>query len=425
MKYSIDTYRLYQSEKRFSHTVRIHVRMKENVYIDVLDNAVNTAIKRYPYFAVKVALDDDGGYVLRPNDKKIVVMPTKKKLPMLGSKEVNEHLIYVDCKGKDIYLNISHTMCGGKGFQPWVMTTIWEYVKERYNVTPDAPGIWKPDDELLPGETAEPTMEMLSKEPPILKRKIEKAPILALDYLNGLMNPFKRNPNYWVIVIDQADLLKVAKQNDSSVITFFFITFARVLDRFFSKKYKTIVGECAHNPRESMGLPNTHCDFLSHIYVNFDRDKLQGDLETLGTMARGQVILQTDPSISHAEIRKLFSLYEAIDNEHGIKNKRKYMAKHSLSSGEDAQHGSFILNYTGQMDWGEVAEYIDWYAFIIEGHYTIEVTALADKIIVGFMQLIDTDKYVMAFQEELDKLGVPCIIEGPYPKQQPKHKLPQ
>ena len=425
MKYSIDTYRLYQSEKRFSHTVRIHVRMKENVYIDVLDNAVNTAIKRYPYFAVKVALDDDGGYVLRPNDKKIVVMPTKKKLPMLGSKEVNEHLIYVDCKGKDIYLNISHTMCGGKGFQPWVMTTIWEYVKERYNVTPDAPGIWKPDDELLPGETAEPTMEMLSKEPPILKRKIEKAPILALDYLNGLMNPFKRNPNYWVIVIDQADLLKVAKQNDSSVITFFFITFARVLDRFFSKKYKTIVGECAHNPRESMGLPNTHCDFLSHIYVNFDRDKLQGGLETLGTMARGQVILQTDPSISHAEIRKLFSLYEAIDNEHGIKNKRKYMAKHSLSSGEDAQHGSFILNYTGQMDWGEVAEYIDWYAFIIEGHYTIEVTALADKIIVGFMQLIDTDKYVMAFQEELDKLGVPCIIEGPYPKQQPKHKLPQ
>ncbi|SEM71027.1 hypothetical protein SAMN04487770_1771, partial [Butyrivibrio sp. ob235] len=27
MKYSVDTYRLYQSEKRFAHTVRIHVRM--------------------------------------------------------------------------------------------------------------------------------------------------------------------------------------------------------------------------------------------------------------------------------------------------------------------------------------------------------------------------------------------------------------
>ena len=424
MKYSIDTYRLYQSEKRFFHTVRIHVRMKDDVDIDLLDKAINTAIKRYPYFAVKVALDDDGGYVLLPNDKRIVVLPTKKKLPRLGSKAVNEHLIYADCKGKDIYLNISHTMCGGKGFQPWVMTTMWEYVKEKYDVIPDAPAIWKPDSDLLPGETAEPTMEMLSEEAPIIKRKLGKTPILAMDYLNGLMNPFKRKPNYWVFVIDQADLIKVAKQNDSSVITFFFIAFARVLDRFFSKKYKTIVAEAAHNPRESMGIPNTHCDFLSHVYVSFDRDRLQGDLETLGTMARGQIILQTDPSISHAEIRKLFRLYEAIDNEHGIKNKRKYMAKHSLSSGDDAQHGSFILNYTGQTDWGEVADYIDWYAYIIEGHYTIEVTALADKIIVGFMQLIDTDKYALAFQEELDKMGVPCKVEGPFPKRQPKHELP-
>ena len=425
MKYSIDTYRLYQSEKMFSHTVRIHVRMKDEVDPGALDRAVNNAMQRYPYFAVKVSLDDDGGYVLLPNDKEIVVMPTTEKLPKLGSKAVNEHLIYADFEGKDIYLNISHTMCGGKGFQPWVMTTMYEYVKEKYNVEADAPGIWKVGSDLLPGETAEPTMEMLSKEPPIYDRKVEKAPILAMDYLNGLMNPFKRKPNYRVFVIDQKDLMKVAKQNDSSVITFFFIVFARVLNRFFSKKYKTIVGEGAHNPRESMGLPNTHCDFLSHIYLNFDRDKLGGDLEMLGTMARGQVILQTDPSISHAEVRKLFNLYEEIDKEHGIKNKRKYMAKHSLSTGDDAQHGSYILNYTGQMDWGEVADYIDWYAFIIEGHFTIEVTALKDKIIVGFMQLLDTEKYAIAFQEELRSLGIPCRAEGPYPKRLAKHNLPK
>ena len=424
MKYSIDTYRLYQSEKMFSHTVRIHVRMKDEVDIAVLDKAVNTAMMRYPYFAVRVALDDEGGYVLHPNDKKIVVMGTAKKLPRLGSRAVNGHLIYADCEGKDIYLNISHTMCGGKGFQPWVMTTIWEYVKEKYNVLPDAPEIWKPDSEVLPGETAEPTMEMLSEEEPIIKRKIKKSPILALDYLNGLINPFKRKPNYRVFVIDQADFIKVAKQNDSSVITFFFITFARALNRFFSKKFKTIVGEGAHNPRESMGIPDTHCDFLSHIYVNFERDLLEGDLEMLGTMARGQIILQTDPSVSHAEIRKLFNLYEAVDKEQGIKNKRKYMAKHSLSTGDDAQHGSFILNYTGWMDWGEVAEYIDWYAYVIEGHCTVEVTALGDKIVFGLMQLVDTNKYALAFQEELNKLGVPCKIEGPFPKRLPRHELP-
>ena len=425
MKYSIDTYRLYQSEKLYSYTVRVHVRMKDEVDIAVLDKAVNTAMKRYPYFAVMVSLDEEGGYVLRPNKKKIVVMKTARKMPRLGSRKVNRHLIFADCEGKDIYLNISHTLCGGKGLQPWVMTTIWEYVKEKYHVVPDAPAIRKPDSELLPGETAEPTMEMLTEEAPIIRRKIQKAPVLSMDYLNGLFNPFRRNPNYWVFVIDQAELIKVARQNDSSVLTFFFITFARALNRFFPKKFKTIVGEAAHNPRESMGIPNTHADLLSHVHVNLERDRLEGDLEILGTMARGQILLQTDPSVSHAEIRKLFSLYEAVDKEQGIKNKRKYMAKHSLSTGDDAQHGSFILNYTGRTDWGEVAGYMDWYAYIIEGHCTVEVSALGDKIIFGLMQLVDTDKYALAFQEELKKLGVPCKIEGPYPKRLPKHKLPQ
>lgn len=425
MKYSFDTYRLYQSEKMFSHTVRIHVRMKEAVDMAVLDQAVNTAMKRYPYFAVRVSLDEDGGYVLLPNDRRIVVMRTGKKLPKLGSRAVNGHLLYADCEGRDIYLNISHSMCGGKGFQPLLMTVIYEYVKEKYNVEPNAPGIRKPDSELLPGETAEPTMEMLCEDPPIFRRKAEKAPLLAIDYINGLINPFMRKPNYRIFVIDQADLMKAARQNDSSVISLLFIINARALNRFFPKKYKTIVGEAAHNPRESLGLPNTHCDTMSHVFVNFDRDQLDRDLETLGTMTRGQILLQTDSSVSHAELRKLFSLYEDVDHVHGLKNKRKYMAGHSLSIGPDAQHGSFVVNYTGNMDWGEVADYIDWFALIIEGHYTIEVTSLNDRIIVGLMQLVDKDKYARAFMEELQKAGIPCRVEGPYPKRLPRHELPK
>ncbi len=74
----------------------------------------------------------------------------------------------------------------------------------------------------------------------------------------------------------------------------------------------------------------------------------------------------------------------------------------SLSTGKDVQHGSFIANYTGLMDWGE----------------------LADKIYVGFMQLLNTDKYVNLFREELEKVGIPCTIEGPFPKRLPKHDIP-
>ena len=424
MKYSVDTYRLYQSEKYFAHSVRIHVRIKDEVDINVLDKAVNSAIRRYPYFAVRVTVDEDGGYVLVPNEKKIVVMPTAEKMPMLGSSSINDHLLFVDCSGKDIFFNISHAMCGGRGFQPWVMTNIYEYVREKYNVEPYAPEIRKPDSDLLPGETDEPSMDMLTAEEPIYKRKPQKAPVLGLDYLKGVFIPIKRDPNYTVVTIDQKDFLKVAKVNDSSVLSLFFVLFARVLDRVFPQKNRVIVGEAAHNPRESVGLPNTHCDFLSHVYVNFDRDRLNGDLSKLGTETRGQIILQTDPTVSNAQVKKLFELYEEIDKVHGLKAKRKYMAKHSLATGKDAQHGSFIANYTGLMDWGELANYVEWFVFVIEGHFTIEITAMADKIYVGFMQVIKTDKYIDLFREELEKLGIPCKIEGPFPKRLPKHGIP-
>ena len=200
MKYSVDTYRLYQSEKYFTHTVRIHVRMKDEVDINVLDKAVNAAIKRYPYFAVRVTVDKDGGYILVPNEKKIVVMPTSEKLPMIGSSRINDHLLFVDYSGKDIFFNISHTMCGGRGLQPWVMTNVYEYVKEKYKVEPLAPDIRKPDSDFLPGETEEPTMDMLTTEEPIYKRKTQKAPVLGMDYLMSVFIPIKRDLRFYSLL---------------------------------------------------------------------------------------------------------------------------------------------------------------------------------------------------------------------------------
>ena len=83
MKYSMDTYRLYSNEKIFTFSVRVKVRMKDDVDIDILRRSVNMAAKRYPYFMVEVALGDDGGYNLIPNEREVVVLQTPAKLPEL------------------------------------------------------------------------------------------------------------------------------------------------------------------------------------------------------------------------------------------------------------------------------------------------------------------------------------------------------
>ena len=425
MKYSMDTYRFYSSEKIFTYSMRIRVKMKETVDINVLRHAVNVAIKRYPYFQKEVVLGDDGGYDLIPNSREIVVIPTNDKLPSLCTEEVNRHLLFVDCEGPDIYFNISHSMCGGRGALPWVMTNVYQYVVEKYGVTPDAPAIRKPDSELLEGEDTEPSLEMLTDEEPIYQYKSKKPVIMTMDYLNGMYNPFKRDPNYYIYTFEQKDIVKFIRNNDSSVAAFFLTMMAEALDRVLPEKYQYIGGEIAHNPAADIGLPNSHCDFLTHAHIDYDRKYLKGDPEFLGTLTRSQIILQTEPSVVSCELRRKFTHWEGIDQVSGLKNKIAFNAKNDPSLGKEAEHGTFISNYSGRMEWGEVAEYVESYVIIVEGHLLLEVTSMADKIFVSFMQLIQETKYTESFGIVLNEHDIPFKVEGPFPKNQPKHKLPQ
>lgn len=163
---------------------------------------------------------------------------------------------------------------------------------------------------------------------------------------------------------------------------------------------------------------------LSHVLVPYERPQLQWDLEKLGTMTRGQFILQTDPSVSHVEMRNLFRLFDQIDHIQGLKQKRKYMADHNPSSGKDAEHGTFLVNYTGQMHWGEVADYVESYVGVVEGHLLLEITAMEGKIFVSFMQMVRGGKYIHAFMDVLDELGLQYRVKGPFDKHLAKHSLP-
>ena len=73
-----DTYLLYETRKNApSNTnIRFALEITEDVNGEILDAAVNEAIKRYPYFSVRVEIKD-GAYILVPNALPIVVMETK------------------------------------------------------------------------------------------------------------------------------------------------------------------------------------------------------------------------------------------------------------------------------------------------------------------------------------------------------------
>ena len=62
--------------------------------------------------------------------------------------------------------------------------------------------------------------------------------------------------------------------------------------------------------------------------------------------------------------------------------------------------------------------------YSIDTYVMLEVTSAGDQIFVCFMQILDTDKYINAFREVMNELGISFTMEGPYPKKLPKHQLP-
>ena len=132
-----DVYLLYEYRKKNAFTVRMKITLDEAVDEVLLTQAAREAMTRFPYYSVKVGLDEGENYVLLPNDRQIKVLPEKDERLVLGSEEVAEHLFAITWRGSDIWFNWAHCMCGAYGAMYWIKTTLYQYLTKKYgSMTP-------------------------------------------------------------------------------------------------------------------------------------------------------------------------------------------------------------------------------------------------------------------------------------------------
>lgn len=124
-----DTYLLYESRPNaLSNTnIRFALELTEDINGEILSEAANEAIRRYPYFSVRIKIRN-GSYIFIPNTLPVVVMKTKTPSAPLGSKEVNYHLNYIDYTDDTIYFNISHSITDAAGYIPFIKSVLYQYL---------------------------------------------------------------------------------------------------------------------------------------------------------------------------------------------------------------------------------------------------------------------------------------------------------
>ena len=419
MKNQYDSYILYTCDRNTPMNCRLRFVMKDEIDSSVMEKAVGITMPRFPYFSVRAEVNENQSYVLVHNDAPVAVLKDHAKLPAIGSAEVNRHLLFVSYLGREVYFNINHTFGMGHSFFHWAISVLYQYVTMKYGVSLNCPSILKPDSSIPDDELWEPSLENIPEEEPLFLPKKQESFFPLKDYLNGMLNPFQKFHSYYAFTFDQKDFVGLAKNHDSSVNSLMVILMFKALAKILPENEKKIVGGVSARTAPALGHPLAHGCFVRQLHINLDRKQAGLDLTELGTITRGQMVLQLDESNSIAETRSLIQYYSAIDEQKTLKDKKKYAVTRSPLRGSDAIMNSFVVSYSGNFDLGDLAEYIDSYYAISDGHLMLEVTAKGDKIYLAFQQMIRNTKYVDAFKAVLEENGISYQVEGPFKKNLP------
>ena len=385
-----DVYLLYEYMKKNAFTVRIKANMTEAVDESLLKEAAVEAMTRFPYFSVRVGLDDDENYILLPNDRPVPVLPETDDRLLLGSERVRGHLFAITWKGNSIWFNFAHCICGGFGAMYWVKTTLYQYLTKKYGeikAPADLKAVGTPVDE---AEYAYPDVDALPMNDP-LKRYEEKSSKVGMQQdVNYFINPFVNEIYYYELELDSKPFMDYAKKIDGTPNTVLSALLMKTAADYFPRvEGWHISGKVADDYRKDVGCDKSYRDFVRFIHVKYDWEMKDESIERLSQRARGAILTQMQPENSFEWFRKQVEVHNGVDAQPDLKSKTKYAKKHSLYINDTRD--TFMVSYVGRTDWGGIADYMDSIYTITDGNLMLEVNAVPDKLCVTF-QLLTKDK---------------------------------
>lgn len=421
MKYSPDAYLLHESNRFITFNIRIKVVMKDIVEPKALKTAAEKAFTRFPYYSKQIYIDKDGGINLVPNPRTIRVSAVSKKRTYLFSEEVNYQPCSIEYEDNCIYFNMYHGMCGGCGTFLWIKTTIYEYICARYGVFPNPGSTIMTDTPISEEEYAYPKLEEIPEDVPLVKHKKDEVWFPGLEYLFGFGRLLFSDSIHYEFEIPKKELMKYVSENDGSPMSAVAAIMLKALYRVLPKNSLPFRIETNHNYRKEIGCPKTHHDLLSHVFCLIPYQAQNRPIDKLCTIIRGSTFLQCQPEYAYETQRRFYTYAEGVDSVKGLKNKNKYASKNSHRVPD--VHNSFLINYVGKENWGEMTEYVERAHIITDAHLLFEILDIGDDFCISLMQMNKKKKYMNSFCQILKEENIPYKVHGVFHNHLPISKV--
>lgn len=388
--------------------------LKDEIDCSVMYAAMQKTIKRYPYFAFRIVRAETG-YDKIENPLPIMVMDSFSDELILGSEAVNCHWVAAACEGRRLKLVVHHMIADGRSAMWFYKTLLYCYISEKYGIQPDTKGIILPDSPISPDEDVK-VFGLLDGEDGTMRTTV-KDPFVIPETVNDEMKGY-----LYQVTIPEKEFLASSKGSDNSPLTLLTVYMSKMFQNLCPDNKKDIYAGIAIDARNALNCPESRFTNSYVIFVKHSPSKIGLDMERLGTMTRGQIIVQSQEEIVryvHNSVMRISAQIRSTADQ-GERQRLTHEIFQLVAS-----NPTYTISYVGNPEWGSLEPYIEEeYTLIMNNKLFLEVNAAGGKFCIAWVQGFENDAYVKTFQSLLRENGIRCEVSGPFLYEWPKCCLP-
>ena len=402
------------SSPRKPNIIQFLFTLKDEIDCSVMYDAMQRTIKRYPYFAFRI-IRTENGFDKIENPLPIIVKDSFSEELVLGSEDVNYHWVAAACEGRQLKLVIHHMIADGRSAMRFYKTLLYCYFTEKYGVQLDPKGIILPDSPISPEEDVK-VFNLLDGEDGTMRTTVED-PFVIPEPVDDEMKGY-----LYQVTVPEKEFLSSSKGSDNSPLTLLTVYMAKMFQNQCPDNEKDIYAGIAIDARDALNCPESRFTNAYVIFIKHSPSKLDMDIERLGTMTRGQIIVQSQDDILRYVHNSVMRISAQIRSTADQAERQKLM--HSIYQ-LVASNPTYSISYVGNPEWGSLEPYIEEeYTLIMNNKLFLEVNAAGGKFCIAWVQGFENDAYVKEFQSLLRENGIDCEVSGPFPHEWPKCVLP-
>ena len=413
----------YAITDRMNYTIRGEVDLFEQVEAEPLQKAVDTAFQRYPYFSVQVVLKDN---ILNvdPNPRPHNIIHSADRV-ILGTEEVNYHLVVVSYYENKIFFNVSHSITDGAGRAPLTKTVLYYYLKYRHpDMELDPEGIYLAGEEAFEDERSEPVpLEEIMNAQPTYYKPLGKA--FKLTEKGTIKDNIQTEFRFR---IDEKEFMKLNKSQDASPSVLVSALLAQMTWQKYPEIEEDVIINLCMNMRSGLHNKHSHLPLFTCIPLNCQPCMKDFELDKICTCLRGMVMIQSQEE----NVQYLYKQYllgmEQLHQIPDLKEKREIVSA-SLYQIGGLLSSTFIVSYVGKNNLGSLYPYVEAMYTTVDaipnGGVIVEITSADGYFYFTFMQDFSTDEYINSFCGLLRDRGLTVEELGSGPILAPGIRLPE